>query len=174
MWVLHSLARRFVAPRKATPCLLARFRDFERPEHAPRSPAGTHTCTVVYRRPPCVPRSRERKKRPAVCVYVLVRPFIMQVFSGSKIDPFCPFCDFIFEVPSCTSVKFYASTLGKNKHFIFFVCTWYDTSAVIYGLEHTACRPRSFQVAAVGTMILNIRVAPHTHTNTPIAKQHLF
>ena len=64
MWVLHSLARRFVAPRKATPCLLARFRDFERPEHAPRSPAGTHTCAVMYRRAPCVPRSREREKRP--------------------------------------------------------------------------------------------------------------
>ena len=36
--------------RKATPCLLARFGDLERPEHTPWSPAWTHTCTVVYRR----------------------------------------------------------------------------------------------------------------------------
>ena len=49
--------------RKAIPWLLTRFRDFERPEHTPRSPAGTHTCTVVYRRVPCVPRSREREKK---------------------------------------------------------------------------------------------------------------
>ena len=27
---------------------------------------GPRTCAVVYRRPPCVPRSREREKRPAV------------------------------------------------------------------------------------------------------------
>ena len=32
---------------------------------APRSPAGTHTCVVVYTRTPCVPRSRQREKRPA-------------------------------------------------------------------------------------------------------------
>ena len=44
--------------------LLARFRDFERPEHAPRSPPGTQTSAVVYRRVPCVPRSRERRKDP--------------------------------------------------------------------------------------------------------------
>ena len=53
------------AGRKAIPWLLARFLDFERPEHAPRSPAGTHTCTIVHRQVPCVPRSREREKRPA-------------------------------------------------------------------------------------------------------------
>ena len=47
-------------PRTATPRLLARFRDFECPEHAPRSPPGTQTC-AVYRRPPCVPPSRERQ-----------------------------------------------------------------------------------------------------------------
>ena len=46
--------------------VLARFRDFVRPEHAPRSPAGTHICTVVYRPVPCVPRSREREKGHAV------------------------------------------------------------------------------------------------------------
>ena len=53
-----------VTRRKAIPWLLARCRDFERPEHVPRRPPGTHTCTVVYRRVPCVPRSR-REKRPA-------------------------------------------------------------------------------------------------------------
>ena len=47
------------------PWLLARFCDFERPEHAPWSPGGTHTCAVVYRRAPCVPRGQEREKRPA-------------------------------------------------------------------------------------------------------------
>ena len=51
-----------LAGRKALPRLVARFRNFERPEHAPRIPAGTHTCAVVYRRPPCVPCSREREK----------------------------------------------------------------------------------------------------------------
>ena len=53
-----------LAPRKLTPYLLARFRDFERPEHAPRSPPGTQTWAAVYRRAPCVPRNREREKRP--------------------------------------------------------------------------------------------------------------
>ena len=59
-WPWLSLAR-----RKAITRFLARSREFERPERAPRSPAGTHACTVVYRRPPCVPHSRERQKRPA-------------------------------------------------------------------------------------------------------------
>ena len=36
------------ARRKAIPWLLARLRGFGHPEHAPRSPAGTHTCGVVY------------------------------------------------------------------------------------------------------------------------------
>ena len=53
-----------LALRKATPWLLARFSNFERPEHAPRSPAWTHTCAVVYGRCPCVPRNRERENRP--------------------------------------------------------------------------------------------------------------
>ena len=60
LWVWSAVAR-----RKGILWLLARFRDFERPEHATRSPVGTHTCTVVYRRVPCVPRSRERETRPA-------------------------------------------------------------------------------------------------------------
>ena len=51
--------------RKAIPWLLARFCDVERPEHSPRSPAGTYTCIVVYRRASRVPRSREHEKRPA-------------------------------------------------------------------------------------------------------------
>ena len=34
-----------LAGRKAIPWLLARFCDFESPEHTPRSPGGTHTCT---------------------------------------------------------------------------------------------------------------------------------
>ena len=51
-------------PWKATPRLLARFHDFKRPEHAPRSPPGTQSCAVVYRWAPSVPRSRERVKRP--------------------------------------------------------------------------------------------------------------
>ena len=49
---------------KTIPWLLARFRDIERPEHAPRSPAGTQTYTVVYRRASCVLRSRERENGP--------------------------------------------------------------------------------------------------------------
>ena len=65
------------AGRKAIPWLLARFRDFERPEHAPLTPAGTQTCTVVYRRVPCVPRSREREKRPAAGRYFFL-------YSGKK------------------------------------------------------------------------------------------
>ena len=49
---------------ESSPVILARFRVFERPEHAPRSPPGTQTCAVVYRLVPFVPRSRERDKRP--------------------------------------------------------------------------------------------------------------
>ena len=53
-----------LAPRKAIPWLLAGSCDFERPKHATRSLLGTKTCAVVYRRPPCVARRREREKRP--------------------------------------------------------------------------------------------------------------
>ena len=35
--------------------------DFERPEHAPRSPAGTHTCAVAYRRTPRVPAAESAR-----------------------------------------------------------------------------------------------------------------
>ena len=66
-WAWSALAR-----RQAIPWLLSRFRDFERPVHAPRSPAGIHTCTAVYRWGPCMPRSREREKtrvRKRKCLY---------------------------------------------------------------------------------------------------------
>ena len=39
--------------------------DFGPPEHVPRTSARAHTCAVVFRRAPCVPRSREHEKRPA-------------------------------------------------------------------------------------------------------------
>ena len=61
--------------RKAPPWLLVRFREFEGPEHAPRSPAWTHTCTVVYRRPPLralQPRAREKtlgRRSKKKCTY---------------------------------------------------------------------------------------------------------
>ena len=51
------------AGRKAIPWLLATFHDFERLEPAPRSPAETRTCTVVYRRTPLrAPQPRAREK----------------------------------------------------------------------------------------------------------------
>ena len=39
--------------------------DFESPEHMPRTLARAHTCASLFRRAPCVPRSREHEKRPA-------------------------------------------------------------------------------------------------------------
>ena len=50
--------------RKAIPSLLDSWRDFERPEHVPRSPAASQTCASYTRAPP-VPRSRKRGERPA-------------------------------------------------------------------------------------------------------------
>ena len=48
---------------KAIPRLRARLSDFERPQHASRSPAGTHTCNVVYRRASLrAPQSRVPEK----------------------------------------------------------------------------------------------------------------
>ena len=87
-----------LAGRKAIPRLLARFRDFERPEHAPRSPAGTQTCAVVYRRPPCVPRSRDREKRPTAgrenfcipqkrCIWFVHTPGIISYWQQHIISP---------------------------------------------------------------------------------------
>ena len=52
-----------VARKAILRLLLARFRDFERPEQGSRSPAGTHTCAVVCRRGAFVSRSREREKK---------------------------------------------------------------------------------------------------------------
>ena len=79
---------------------LLRFRDFERPEHAPRSPAGTRTCAGVYRRPPCVPRRRERQKVPTgagekratvqkKCIwFLLVLIVICTVVQRAMVPPF--------------------------------------------------------------------------------------
>ena len=53
-----------LAGRRSMPRLLARIRDFERPEHAPQSPAGTHTCAVVDRRPPWCPAEESTRKNP--------------------------------------------------------------------------------------------------------------
>ena len=39
--------------------------EFEPPDHVPRTSARAHTCAVVFRRAPCVPRSREHDERPA-------------------------------------------------------------------------------------------------------------
>ena len=51
--------------RNTSPWLLANFRDFETPDHVPRISARAPTCAVVFRRAPCVPRSREHEERPA-------------------------------------------------------------------------------------------------------------
>ena len=87
-WGLHVpwLA---LAGREAIPWLLARFSDFERSAHAPWSPAGTHTYTVVYRRDPCVPHSREHDGRPAAgktkVLYQVFREkkIVLYVFNGN-------------------------------------------------------------------------------------------
>ena len=50
---------------KRIPWLLASFRDFEPPEHMPRTSARAHTCTALFTRAPCVTRNREHEKRPA-------------------------------------------------------------------------------------------------------------
>ena len=46
------------------PTTTAARRDYERRGRVARNPAGAYA-PVVYRRPPCVPRSRENEKRPA-------------------------------------------------------------------------------------------------------------
>ena len=53
-----------LADRKAIERLLARFGDFERPGPAPRRPAGTHICSVVYRWPPACTAAENAGKRP--------------------------------------------------------------------------------------------------------------
>ena len=50
--------------RNASPWLLANFRDFDPPEHVPRTSARARTCAVVFGRAPCSPRSREHEKDP--------------------------------------------------------------------------------------------------------------
>ena len=49
-----------VAPRKAIPWLLPRFRDFYHPEHVPRTSAGAQTSAVCTRVPPASPAAEER------------------------------------------------------------------------------------------------------------------
>ena len=46
-------------------CLPVGTCDFEPPEHVPRMSARAHTCALVFRRAPFVPRSPEHEKRPA-------------------------------------------------------------------------------------------------------------
>ena len=46
-------------------CLPVWTCDHEPPEHVPRMSARAHTCTLVFRRASCVPRTREHEKRPA-------------------------------------------------------------------------------------------------------------
>ena len=46
-------------------CLPVRTCDFEPPEHVPRASARAHTWALVFRRAPCVQRSREYEKKPA-------------------------------------------------------------------------------------------------------------
>ena len=53
-----------IARRKAIPRLLARSHYFERPEHAPWSPAGTHTCATVYTRAPAYPAAEGARNDP--------------------------------------------------------------------------------------------------------------
>ena len=52
-----SLTRRKAIPRKEPAC-----RDFERPERAPRSPAGDETCVKRTARPPACPAAENAKK----------------------------------------------------------------------------------------------------------------
>ena len=46
------------------PLKLNQFARLWTPRDVPRSSAGAHTCAAMYWRPPCVPFSRKREKRP--------------------------------------------------------------------------------------------------------------
>ena len=67
MYLVCGLACAWMAlrARNASPRLVAIFRDFESPEHVPRTSARAHTCAVVYGRAFCLPRNRKHEKRPA-------------------------------------------------------------------------------------------------------------
>lgn len=54
-----------LAGRKAPRWLLARIRDSAGPENTPRTSGGACICAVGYTHPPCMPRGRERERRPA-------------------------------------------------------------------------------------------------------------
>ena len=71
-----------LAGRKAIPWLLARFRTFERPEQAPRSPAETATYTVCTGRLP----AQEREKRPAAGREKFCTPEKKKSISSSRIQ----------------------------------------------------------------------------------------
>ena len=49
---------------ESNPVISCQIRDFENPEHAPRSPPGTQTCAVVYRRAPACPAAESARKDP--------------------------------------------------------------------------------------------------------------
>ena len=49
---------------KATPRLLARSREIERPEHVPRSPPGAQTCAYCVRGPPACPAAENAREDP--------------------------------------------------------------------------------------------------------------
>ena len=60
-------------------------RDFESPDHTPRSPAGAQPCAVVYTRAPCVPRSRERdrflpERQKRVCISLYMHILLLVFF----------------------------------------------------------------------------------------------
>ena len=58
----HGPGRLGVAERN--PVKKSSSSDFERPEHAPRSPAEAQTCTAVYAQPSCVPRVESARNDP--------------------------------------------------------------------------------------------------------------
>ena len=72
------------------PCLHARSRDFERPDHAPRSPAGPDTCVVSTRGPLRAPQTRappeENVRLMSKKVSLIHRVHIQQSVQDSYID----------------------------------------------------------------------------------------
>ena len=54
-----------LAGRKRIPWLFSTFRDFEPPEHVPRTSGRAHTWTGALTRASFVPRIREHEIRPA-------------------------------------------------------------------------------------------------------------
>lgn len=69
-----------LAGRNTSPCILAKIRNFKGPEYALRTLAGAHICAAVYRRPPCLPRSRKRERRLAARTEKVCAPQKKTVF----------------------------------------------------------------------------------------------